>query len=249
MWGNLHVRVYPQPSGPAYRLSFLYPLLSISFLFLYVLCTDRKRAPLPPQATTFLTSSSTAPEYARDAPLQSSAAPLAPRSLRDFSGYDSNVPLGPRSMTHVNEESLPRNAPTGGTEYDRDRGRNALRQSNHYPAPLSSANASVNVDDEEGRMDRYSKVIIFSPYSNKLVFHKFKQSRGRTADYMKAPPQPSSGTNNIPIGNKRSPYNPDARPPPSTLIDPVKVRELLPPGKESYERVRIFRSKFSQCSW
>jgi len=32
------------------------------------------------------------------------------------------------------------------------------------------------------------------------------------------------------------PYNPDARPPPSTLINPVKARELLPPGKESYER-------------
>jgi hypothetical protein len=63
---------------------------------------------------------------------------------------------------------------------------------------------------------------------------------------MRAPSQPSSGTNNIPIGNKRPsippaiPYNPDARPPPSTLIDPVKARELLPPGKESYERVRVF---------
>ena len=57
---------------------------------------------------------------------------------------------------------------------------------------------------------------------------------------MKAPSHPSSGTNNIPIGNRRSPYNPDARPPPSTLIDPAKARELLPPGKESYERVRVF---------
>lgn len=67
---------------------------------------------------------------------------------------------------------------------------------------------------------------------------------------MRAPSQPSSGTNNIPIGNKRPsvppaiPYNPDARPPPSTLIDPVKARELLPPGKESYERVRVFFVNF-----
>jgi hypothetical protein len=28
------------------------------------------------------------------------------------------------------------------------------------------------------------------------------------------------------------------------LIDPVKARELLPPGKESYERVRHFPSNF-----
>ena len=36
MWGNLHVRVYPQPSGPAYRLSFFFILchrLAISFSF------------------------------------------------------------------------------------------------------------------------------------------------------------------------------------------------------------------------
>ena len=58
---------------------------------------------------------------------------------------------------------------------------------------------------------------------------------------MKTPSQPGSGTNNISIGSRRSPYNPEARPPPSTLIDPVKARELLPPGKESYERVRVFR--------
>jgi len=133
--------------------------------------SHRKRAPLPPQATTFLTSS-VAPEYAR-------------------------------------------NALTGGAEYNRDRGRKTSRQPTHYPAPI---NTSMNVDDEEGRTDRYSR------------------SRGRTADYMKAPSQRSSGTNNIPIGNKRSPYNADARPPPSTLIDPAKARELLPPGKESYER-------------
>jgi hypothetical protein len=158
MWGNLHVCVYPQPSGPAYRLSFLYPLPSfgISFHFLYVLCTDRKRVPLPPQAATFMTSS--VPEYTRDAPSQSSAAPVAPRSHRDFSGHDGNVPLGPRSMTHSNEE-LSRNGPTGGAEYDRDRGRNNnSRQPNHYPAPLPS---SMNIDSEEGRTDRYSKVIIF----------------------------------------------------------------------------------------
>ena len=86
---------------------------------------------------------------------------MAPRSFRDFSGHDSYVPLGPRSMTHVNEELLPRNAPTGGAEYDRDRGRNASRQPNHYPIPLPSTNTSTNVDDEEGRMDRYSRVIIF----------------------------------------------------------------------------------------
>lgn len=120
--------------------------------------TDRKRAPLPPQAASFLTSSSIAPEYARDALPQSSAAPLAPRSLRDFSAHDNNVPLGPRSMTHVNEELLPRNAPVGGSEYDRDRGRNTLRQSNHYPAPLPPIS---NVDDDEGRMDRYSRVSFY----------------------------------------------------------------------------------------
>lgn len=107
-----------------------------------------------------MTSSNT-PVYARDAPPQSSAAPLAPRSLRDFSGHDSNVPLGPRSMTHVNEELLPRNGSTGGAEYDRDRGKNtSSRQPSHYPAPPLSINTSVNVDDEEGRMDRYSRVII-----------------------------------------------------------------------------------------
>jgi hypothetical protein len=33
-------------------------------------------------------------------------------------------------------------------------------------------------------------------------------------------------------------FNPDARPPPSTLINPGKGRELLV-GKESYERVRF----------
>ena len=87
---------------------------------------------------------------------------MAPRSLRDFSGHDSNVPLGPRSMTHVNEELLPRNAPVGGAEYDRDRGRNTLRQPNHYPAP-PPINTSMNFDDEEGRMDKdkYSRVINF----------------------------------------------------------------------------------------
>ena len=159
MWGNLHVRVYPQPSGPAYTdfrsslsSAILWQFLLCSFMSLY---TDRKRVPLPPQATTFLTSSSVAPEYARDAPPQSPAAPVAPRSLRDFSAHDSNVPLGPRSMTHVSEELLPRNAPMGGSEYDRDRGRNNLRQSNHYPAPPPIS----KVDDEEGRLDRYSRVI------------------------------------------------------------------------------------------
>ena len=183
-------------------------------------------------------TSSNAPEYARDAPPHSSAAPLAPRSLRDFSGHDGNVPLGPRSMTHVNEEVLPRSAPVGGAEHDRDRGRNTLRQPNHYPAPIPPINTSMNVDDEEGRVDRYPKVIIFPRHSNELVIHEFKQSRGRTAEYTKALSQPRSGANDIPIGNKRSPYNPDARPPASTLIDPAKARELLPPGKESYERVR-----------
>ena len=64
-------------------------------------------------------------------------------------------------MTHVNEE-LPRNAPTGGgAEYDRDRGRNTSRQPNHYPAPPPSANTAMNVDDEEGRVDRYPRVLIF----------------------------------------------------------------------------------------
>ena len=97
---------------------------------------------------------------------------MAPRSLRDFSGHDGNVPLGPRSMTNVNEELLPRNGPAGVAEYDRDRGRNtSSRQPNHYPPPLPSTNTSMNVDDEEGRMDRYSRVIIFSWYSNKLVIH------------------------------------------------------------------------------
>ena len=91
--------------------------------------------------------------------MQSSAAPVAPRSLRDFSGHDSNVPLGPRSMTHVNEDILSRIAPPA--EYDRDRGRNTLRQPSHYPPPI---NTSMNVDDEEGRMDRYPRVIIFSSY-------------------------------------------------------------------------------------
>jgi hypothetical protein len=103
-------------------------------------------------------TSSNVPEYARDAPPQSSAAPVAPRSLRDFSGHDGNVPLGPRSMTHSNEELLSRNGPTGGAEYDRDRGRNNSRQPIHYPAPLPS---SMNIDREEGRMDRYSRVSIF----------------------------------------------------------------------------------------
>ena len=210
--------------------------MAISFHFLYVLCIDRKRAPLPPQAATFLTSSNV-PEYARDAPPQSSAAPVAPRSLRDFSGHDGNVPLGPRSMTHSNEELLSRNGPTGAAEYDRDRGRNNSRQPNLYPAPLPS---SVNIDSEEGRTDRYSKVIILPRYSFKLVIHEFMQSRGRAAEHI-------SGTNNIPIGNRKSPYNPDARPPPSTLIDPVKAREFLPPGKESYERVRLFRQIFSNA--
>ena len=124
-------------------------------------------------------------------------------------------------MTRVKEELLPRNAPPGGAEYDRDQGRNSLRKPKHYPAPI---NTSMNAD-EEGRTDRYSRVIIFSQYSNKLVIHEFKQSRGRTAEYIKAPSQPSSGTNNIPIGNKRSSYNPDARPPPSTLINPANARE------------------------
>ena len=218
--------------------------MAISFPFLYVLCIDRKRVPLPPQATTFLTSSNT-PEYARDAPPQSSAAPVAPRSLRDFGGHDSNVPLGPRSMIHVNEEPLPRNGPTSGAEYDRDRSRNTSRQPNHYPAPLPSINTSVNVDDEEGRTDRYSKVNIFLGIQISWLFMNFKQSRDRTDEYRKAPPQPISSTNNILIGNKRPPYNPDARPPPSTLIDPVKARELLPPGKESYERVCVFRQTSS----
>ena len=153
-----------------FRFFILCHRLAISFLFSFVLCTDRQRAPLPPQATTFLTSS-IAPEYARDAPPQSSAAPLAPRSYRDFSGHDGNVPLGPRSMTHVNEEPLSRNGPTGGVEYDRDRGRNTLRQPNHYPASAPPINSSMNVDDGEGRTDRYSKVFIFLRYSNKLFIH------------------------------------------------------------------------------
>jgi hypothetical protein len=134
------------------------------------LYTDRKRVPLPPQATTFLTSSSIVPEYAREAPPQSSAAPVAPRSLRDFSAHDGNVPLGPRSMTHVNEELLPRNAPVGGSEYDRDRGRNSLRQPNHYSATLPPISASMNVDDEEGRTDRYSRVIIFLNFQISRLF-------------------------------------------------------------------------------
>ena len=92
-------------------------------------------------------------------------------------------------------------------------------------------------------IDIQGYISTFPQYS---YIHDFKQSGGRTAEYTKAPSQPSSGTNNIPIGNKRSPYNPDARPPASTLIDPVKARERLPPGKESYERVRLFSSKISQ---
>ena len=73
---------------------------------------------------------------------------------------------------------------------------------------------------------------------------------------------PISGTNNIPIGVRRgagppsnpplslpsdgllnSPhtvFNPDARPPPSTLINPGKSRELL--EKESYERVGYYQT-------
>lgn len=110
----------------------------------------------------------------RDAPPQSSAAPVAPRSLRDFSGHDSNVPLGPRSMTHVNEELPPRNAPVGGAEYDRDRGRNTLRQPNHYTAPPPPPiNTSMNVDDEEGRTDRYSRVSIFLGIQISWLFTNF----------------------------------------------------------------------------
>jgi hypothetical protein len=90
MWGShLHVRVYPQQSGPAYRLPFLHPLLlcaivlfgnSLSFSF-YLFYTDRKRAPLPPQTTTFLTSSTK-----RDAPGSENGRPrisptLAPPHL------------------------------------------------------------------------------------------------------------------------------------------------------------------------
>lgn len=79
---------------------------------------------------------------------------------------------------------------------------------------------------------------------------------------MRPPAQPSSGTNNIPIGNRKTSvpsltvvsslppirYNPDARPPPSTLIDPAKARELLPPGKESYERVCLFLRTLNAAS-
>jgi len=124
--------------------------LAISFLFpLYVFCTDRKRAPLPPQATTFLTSS-TAPVYARDAP-HSSAAPVAPRNFRvpDSSGPDGNVPLGPRSMIYANEEPPPRSGPTGGVEYDRGKisSRQLDRVPNSYP-PLPPINTAMDVDDE-----------------------------------------------------------------------------------------------------
>lgn len=79
---------------------------------------------------------------------------MAPRSFRlqDLSGSDGNVPVGPRSMNYVNEEPPPRSGPTGGVEYDRDRGRNSSRQlgraPNNYPAPLPLINTAMDVDDE-----------------------------------------------------------------------------------------------------
>jgi hypothetical protein len=78
-------------------------------------------------------------------------------------------------MTHVSEELVPRNAPVGGAEYDRDRGRSALRQSNHYPAPLPPINTSMNVDGEEGRADRYPRVncFFFSLVFKYRVIHEF----------------------------------------------------------------------------
>lgn len=247
MLGNLHVRVYPQPVDlhtDFCSLSSLHLMCSVpSFgnffsFFLYVFCTDRKRVPLPPQAATFLTSS-IAPAYTRDPPSHSAATPVAPRSHRlpDISGPDGISTLAP-----------PPHLPGDSYSEIRDFGR-----SRQEPSGM-----------KEERMDRYSRVVILLYIQISYLFTNLTQprskSRGRASEYMRLPVQPSSGTNNIPIGNRKLPtpsmpplaahaassfplatgYNPDARPPPSTLIDPVKARELLPPGKESYERVRVF---------
>ena len=131
---------------------------------------DRKRAPLPPQATTFLTSA-TSPVYARDAPSHSSAAPVAPRSLRptDSTGPDGNVPLGPRRRIHANEEPAPRSGATGSVEY-RDRGRNTSRQldrgpnTHNYPISLPLIDTAMGQEEPSGmketRRDKYPKVIL-----------------------------------------------------------------------------------------
>lgn len=107
-----------------------------------------------------------------------------------------------------------------------------------------------------------ARIIIYSP-----DLYPFPQPRRdvrtRPEGSTRQPPPHISGTNNIPIGIRRgagtpsnlplslpsdgllnspfTPFNPDARPPSSTLINPGKGREL-PTGKESYERVRFYQA-------
>ncbi|KAF8804630.1 hypothetical protein BYT27DRAFT_7259107 [Phlegmacium glaucopus] len=194
--------------------------------------SHRKRAPLPPQATTFLTSSTA---HTRDAPSHSSSAPVAPRSFADGS-----VPLGPRSMIHVNEEPQSRSGPTGGSEYDRDRSRNPSRQldrvSNNYPPP--PINIAMDVDDEGPSSTRRPP----SPASHRTLKNGPKQYQ---EDDVESPGGPRWPSNRSTTGG---PSRQTASPVPSVLSGPENGRPTgrtsstlaPPPPGDSYGETRDF---------